>query len=158
MARQCRSCKSNDLVEDRDEGDVICRSCGLVVGTPVFDERAAFRHSEEDFASIWGTASDRSKRRRMAAELRNGEAAAVGSGQIGAKLQRLFKETMHDQPKQSKRYLAATDMVRHLGSKLILSNNIQEKALQDLGHIDAGDGETSMCAPGDRAFARGQAS
>ena len=43
MARTCPSCSATDIVTDYSAGDVICRSCGLVIGDHVIDDQIEWR-------------------------------------------------------------------------------------------------------------------
>ena len=65
MSLSCHSCKSRDIIEDRDAGDMISRSCGLVLGAQIMDNRASYRDNEVNFSSIWGDPTERRKRRKF---------------------------------------------------------------------------------------------
>mmetsp|Transcript_42599 Transcript_42599/g.85286 ORF Transcript_42599/g.85286 Transcript_42599/m.85286 type:complete len:340 (-) Transcript_42599:1864-2883(-) len=45
---QCAECAGEDLVEDRKQGDVVCRNCGLVVMGHIIDFTSEWRSFAED--------------------------------------------------------------------------------------------------------------
>mmetsp|Transcript_118569 Transcript_118569/g.206506 ORF Transcript_118569/g.206506 Transcript_118569/m.206506 type:complete len:307 (-) Transcript_118569:659-1579(-) len=45
---KCRTCGSNDIVEDHSAGDLVCRNCGLVAAERICQEGEDERHFESD--------------------------------------------------------------------------------------------------------------
>ena len=128
MSLSCHSCKSRDIIEDRDAGDMICRSCGLVLGAQIMDNRASYRDNEVNFSSIWGDPTERRKRRKFAAGLRKCEKVAFS---LDLRMQNSIEEGF-DGPKRSKRFFDAMEMIKYLRSSMALSKVSEDGALQDL--------------------------
>lgn len=40
---KCSSCYSNDIITDNSTGDILCRSCGLIIGDRIINDEAEWK-------------------------------------------------------------------------------------------------------------------
>lgn len=122
MVAQCRSdccssCGSDDVVTDFAAGDVVCRSCGQVLGDQIFDDRPMFD-------DLNGSGSSRSSNSHRSA---GGGGGMADMDRLNSKLNRKLEK------KSSKRLMELMDKVADLGDRLGLSRDTIQHG-QDLLH------------------------
>jgi len=121
MAPRCRQCGGIDFVVDQEEGDEICRRCGLVSGWQVLDGRSAYVNAVEGFDAAFGSREARAKQAKAAA------AAGVGDGGGG------------DGLRKCPRHAEGIEACRQGGHRLKLATSICDTACALLDRLRAAD-------------------